>query len=422
MAIDQTGASYKALTFDGSSSRTFGVYITGEAVYNAPERDVEMISIPGRNGSFALDKGRFENIEVTYPAGIFGNTESDFVNGISDFRNFLCSKNGYVRLTDDYNPNEYRMAVYKSGLEVTPAMQTAGEFEIVFDCMPQRWLTSGESKTAVTSGDTITNPTLFDASPMLEIEGYGSIRFNGYQIELKDELVGDVEIPSGYATSAPYDIKFPPIYIVSGDDIDINGAYINLTFNRSTSQSSYAFLQGSSSITSWSGYASASPTISSAGSSTGAVRIEFTTPFQPNYRSTEYRTVTCTAHLCFRRNGSNYYSDVTITAKLRYGDPDYNTVRIDYSLSNMSNSIVLSSVTCGFDGGLIQSTAPTYGHPTYIDCDLGEAYAENGSVISSLNRYITLGSNLPALSSGANTITFDNTITSLKVTPRWWKV
>ena len=118
MAIAPTGAIYKSLIFDGEDSRDYGVYITGQAVYNAPERDVEMISIPGRNGSFALDKGRFQNIEVTYPAGIFADTESDFAEAISDFRNFLCSRKGYVRLTDGYNPDEFRMAVYKSGLEV----------------------------------------------------------------------------------------------------------------------------------------------------------------------------------------------------------------------------------------------------------------------------------------------------------------
>lgn len=144
MAVIPTGAIYKSLVFDGEDSRNYGVYITGEAVYNAPERDVEMISIPGRNGSFALDKGRFQNIEVSYPAGIFANTEADFAQGISDFRNFFCSRNGYVRLTDDYNPNEYRMAVYKSGLDVSPAQLKAGEFKIVFDCKPQRYLTSGE--------------------------------------------------------------------------------------------------------------------------------------------------------------------------------------------------------------------------------------------------------------------------------------
>lgn len=157
MAIAPTGAIYKSLSFDGKNSRDYGVYITGEAVYNAPERDVELVTIPGRNGSFALDNGRFENIEVTYPAGIFAYTEEDFRKAISDFRNLLCSRKGYVRLSDEYNPDEYRMAVYKSGLDVSPAQLKAGEFDITFDCKPQRFLVSGEEAVEIgVWGDTET--------------------------------------------------------------------------------------------------------------------------------------------------------------------------------------------------------------------------------------------------------------------------
>ena len=89
MAIAPTGTIYKALEYDGVSSRTYGVYITGEAVYNAPERDVEMITIPGRNGAFALDNGRFENIEVTYRAGIYAGAGDELFQSQIVYSNCL---------------------------------------------------------------------------------------------------------------------------------------------------------------------------------------------------------------------------------------------------------------------------------------------------------------------------------------------
>lgn len=174
-----TGAIFKSLIFDDIDSRNYGVYITGEAVYNAPEREVEMITIAGRNGQLALDKGRFENIEVTYPAGIFADNQADYAKAISDFRNALCSKVGYRRLTDEYNVDEYRMAVYKSGLEVS-SVNSAGEFQITFDCQPQRFLTSGETpitmgewgETETASGDiaTIENPNGIEAVKSLDVD------------------------------------------------------------------------------------------------------------------------------------------------------------------------------------------------------------------------------------------------------------
>ena len=151
MAIEPLTAPYKTLTFDGETAASFGVQILGKGTFNAPKRDVEMIAIPGRSGDLALDKGRFENIEVKYPARLIADSTEDFADAISAFRNFLCSRKGYCRLSDDYNPDEYRMAVYSRGLEADVDVLKAGKFDIVFDCKPQRWLKSGE--TAVTIGE-----------------------------------------------------------------------------------------------------------------------------------------------------------------------------------------------------------------------------------------------------------------------------
>ena len=197
MAITQTGAIYKSLSFDNTSSRSYGVYITGQAVYNAPQRAVEMITIPGRNGAFALDQGRFENIEVSYPAGIFADNEADFAQAVSDFRNFLCSKKGYCRLTDEYNPNEYRMAVYKSGLDVSPAQLRAGEFDITFECKPQRWLTDGETPVEIgTWGDTDT-----ETGSIVEIDNPDNI------LAIKDLQADIVAVQSGSGTPSPDNVR-----------------------------------------------------------------------------------------------------------------------------------------------------------------------------------------------------------------------
>ena len=134
----------RTFTFNGESSDAYGVLITQNASYNAPERAGEMISIPGRNGAFWQDRGRFENIEVTYHCVVGEGTKADFVSAMSDVRSWLCSPVGYCRLEDDYNPDEYRLAVYKNGLETDEPFVTGAEFEITFDCKPQRFLKSGE--------------------------------------------------------------------------------------------------------------------------------------------------------------------------------------------------------------------------------------------------------------------------------------
>ena len=68
------------------------------------------------------------------------------------------------------------------------------------------------------------------------------------------------------------------------------------------------------------------------------------------------------------------------------------------------------------------SSKTLLGNPTYIDCEVGECYKYEGTEIVSLNDKIALGSDLPKLAVGTNTFALDNTVTELKVTPRWWKV
>ena len=135
----------KTFTFDGENSADYGLYISGDSVYNAPNREIDMISIPGRNGQLAIDMGRYENITVTYPAFVIADTQAEFREKIRRIRNWLCSKTSYQRLTDDYNPESFRLGLYKSGLEVEPIFYNrCGEFKMSFDCQPQRFLFEGE--------------------------------------------------------------------------------------------------------------------------------------------------------------------------------------------------------------------------------------------------------------------------------------
>ena len=225
---------FKSLTVGGINSLDYGVYITGEAVYNAPEKRVEFISIPGRSGDLVIDNGVYENIEVKYPAGVFGDDQSDFASKIRAYRNALKSQSGYQRITDTYNPNEYRLGLFVDPFEVDVVQQSkAGEFDIVFNCQPYRFLTSGETAVSKKSG-TLTNPTLFKSSPLLAIEGYGDFSVNGYNIHIENDPVGNVLLPD-YSGFVQYTADFSTVFIMPNDPIEISdavGANKTLTFTQ----------------------------------------------------------------------------------------------------------------------------------------------------------------------------------------------
>jgi len=421
MAIAPTGDIYKVLNFAGSSSRSYGVYITGSAVYNAPQRDVEMKTIPGRNGAFVLDNGRFDNIEVTYPAGIFADSEADFAAAISNFRNFLCSKRGYCRLTDDYNPGEYRMAVYKSGLEVTPAQLRAGEFEITFECQPQRFLTSGENKISVASGDEILNPTLFASSPMLEIGGYGAIYLGDETVVMNNATIGVIVVADAFTPSKNYKnftVTIDDTYANAGDAITLTSAslsrFIMTTNTPGAVQTNPPALTGTPTASiSDSSKGSASASIDQAHAFVASVSLK-TCSFQ--YGTAKTISVTGTYTCGVTGHGTQ---TATLTFSVAYDGSDTFT----FTVSETNTSYLLwRTGSARSEQFLLDSSTSIMGNPVYIDLDIGEAYKiESGSVVS-LNSGVIFPAKLPTLKPGVTTITYDNTVTDLKVVPRWWKV
>ena len=164
------------LTFDGVDSSSFGVFISGDGVFDAPARRGEMISIPGRNGYLFMDEGVFENITVEYPAFIGTGYEVLFRDKLGDLRSAMTSRGNYKRLTDTYHPDEFRLGVYREGLEVDPQYLTrAGGFTLKFDCKPQRFLISGEDPFVFYENGAIVNPTLFASSPLIKVTGNGTV-------------------------------------------------------------------------------------------------------------------------------------------------------------------------------------------------------------------------------------------------------
>ena len=159
------------LVFNGKSTRDFGVWISGLGTWGAPERDVEHVEVPGRNGDLTFDNGRFKNITVPYEAFIPRRFDECF----GAFRAFLVSSAGYHRLEDDYHPDEYRMAEYYEAIEPdVGTLNRSGKFTLSFYCKPQRFLKSGEKAVTFTSAGQIYNPTLFASKPLLRVYGTGS--------------------------------------------------------------------------------------------------------------------------------------------------------------------------------------------------------------------------------------------------------
>ena len=402
-----------SIIFGGVDSADYGIYIGGEGTFNAPKRDVEMISIPGRNGTFVLDKGRFENIEVTYSAFNYESDLATFAQNLSDFRNAICSQKGYQRLTDTFHTDEYRMAAYIDGLDIKPInYNTASTFEIKFDCKPQRYLTSGETEVTVASGNTLTNPTPFDSHPLLKLSGYGNIHIGSSTIGVASSVPLQVDLGGTGTNSVTLDVSA----LSAGDPIySTKQGYPMVSVTVSTG---YSFFDSGTvqSVT--------NGTVNMAWVDRTTIQANIQPDLSLGLLKGTSSTVTTTVVLREGRpntgTGVVEYFYLTITVTTTYNGSDTITISATKSSSGVDHDLSYSySYSQQGYYGLAAVAIPS---PCYIDLDSGEAYGEVSGTMMSVNNFVSMPPELPALKSGSNTITFDNTITSLKVTPRWWKV
>lgn len=407
------------LVFGNVSARDYGIFISGEGAYDAPVRNVEFVTVPGRNGAIPIDKGSYDNITIEYPAFTFALTQTEFRKKLTDFKNAIMSQVGYQRLVDTYHPDEYRMAIYCEGLEVDPIYYSrAGSFTLKFTCKPQRYLISGEAEIEVSNGDVVNNPTLFDASPLLMIDGYGTVSFNGYEIEITQDTIDVPDVlweseqivytnrnsttDSSYPASFSISKTFDSTLFLTGDDIEFDV----------THQYSVVYRDAALTITNSQSNASSSTEVSPSGNQakvtttiTG-VTLDVGTPSTWTNITTIYESVT----------------DITYTVTLTVTYDGNNGITVTFARSSTNASFIgyRESLTVGAGTG--QSTYVPSSDTMYLDCELGEAYSINDSELASLNGFVDLGSDLPKLASGNNTFALDNTITSLVVVPRWWKL
>lgn len=412
MAITPLGADEYGFTFNGTNSKTYGVYITDGAFYSAPVRDTTKIEIPGRNGAFLQDHGRFKNIQVTYRCTLYAENAADFISAMADVRAWLCSVKGYAKLFDDFNPDEYRKASFVDGVGVTNIRPEVGTFDVNFEAMPQRFLDSGDTKkTIAVSGDTITNPTKFPSRPLLEVNGYGKIGINGEEIEIQNGNLGEVLLLSsssktnagGFISSVTLTPDYSAMNV--GDPVEIRGICgfygtgvgLYSDYDNFTQSSGAAF---GNPYGQWSEFGF--QLMSGFGFNLGTARSEW-------------------AQAEFEYTAGGISKLMTLKASITVNTSGVITLALSIQGWSLGDDTLNAfKFTSGNIYG--DSSQSVLGNPLYLDLDIGEAYKIVSDEIVSVNNGVFLGAELPELKPGANTITFDNTVTTLKIVPRWWAV
>lgn len=191
------------LIWGGVCSWDLGLVIERVPNQNRPARKVERYSVPGRNGDIIVAQDAWENVEQTYEVwGGNGAINDATIVGYA-IAEWLCSKKGYQRLEDTYDPDHYRLAFFEGPYDFQSVLRRRGRAEITFSCDPRRFLTRGEEVIELNGTTIVVNPTSFTARPQMVVHGSGNgaIECGGNTITITgiyDGMVLDCDAQDAY--------------------------------------------------------------------------------------------------------------------------------------------------------------------------------------------------------------------------------
>lgn len=189
-------------TFGAQSAADFNMRVEKYPAIKGAVRRYKTVTVPGRNGNLHIDEGVYE--PYTQPYECYFHDESKLSPEVAHaIKAWLLGDGGLQRLTDAYDSTHYHMAFFSGPLDVENRLNKYGKCVVNFEFQPQAYLLSGDEAITFSEAGTITNPTPFEAEPIIHVygTGSGSVSVNGVTIqilEITDVLTLDCEMQNAY--------------------------------------------------------------------------------------------------------------------------------------------------------------------------------------------------------------------------------
>ena len=158
--------------FNGQSSLELGIRIKSKNIFSASKYDMSLVSVPGRNGDLINSNKRFNNAIVSYTCFIPAKSIAELSTKIRNIKKWLyVDVDSYHELTDTYEPDFVRYAVFNSKLDISDTANRIGIFTIQFSCHPFKYLISSMEEVDIESPMPVYNPYPFASKPKIRFFG-----------------------------------------------------------------------------------------------------------------------------------------------------------------------------------------------------------------------------------------------------------
>lgn len=364
-----------------------GIYKLSPINFPSPAKDIEIVPVAGKNGSVVYDNGSYKNVELTAELVIEPQKHyEDILSQFDDIRDAIMTQKGYQRLEDSLYPDEYRLAIATDCMlsEVDAAI---GKAKITFDAKPQRFLKSGEL------------PVSFTDSSKAQQTIYKYSDLSNYT---KTSIIVDMErrVNMDLTNSLFYVVNVSGAGLALNDMIRVEGGFDKFVV----------------------AICMDNPVTENSNASTVLTSDSFMLPNNYNYwlfPAAANIKIYAEDTLAYESPNTEHKSMVNPTM---FGAKPI--VKVDIGANEITDYLF----SIGSNGVLItQPNTFPYGNAQTItiDCEAMEAYSlprDNPSGYKvNWNPYVKF-IKAPELMPGDNDISYDATVSNLRIIPRWWRL
>lgn len=178
--------------FRGKDSfKDFGITVAKRPPIIKPQRTVEYIEVPGRDGALIVDDGTYKDNVIPIECGF---KSRDIPIGADEIKQWLNGGEG--KLIFSNQPDRCYLAHVSDQFDISQEMKRFGQFQVNFRCRPFSYAVDNNPITMAVPGAVI-NPGNHSSEPIIQVNGSGNITLtiNGTDILLRN-VAGHATIDS----------------------------------------------------------------------------------------------------------------------------------------------------------------------------------------------------------------------------------
>lgn len=159
--------------FNNKKNTDLGIQVVKRPNIPIPERNIELKSLKGRDGSLTRDYKTYNDIKISVSLNfILG--ENDFFNKVAEIADWLYNINDNKLIFSDNDKFYYKVKKIECK-DIERSLKVIGKFIVTFVCDPYKYYLENND-IEITNSTKINSPMLVvDSEPIISISGSGNV-------------------------------------------------------------------------------------------------------------------------------------------------------------------------------------------------------------------------------------------------------